>query len=555
MTRIPRSRFPSQFHCQLDRVTPTRSRIVSHLKKERPARYSSSATALPDDTMSRRRNPVLRIILFAIFLAGGAIWLLTSLWRQDNRRADAGSEVITLHCAAGLSKPVQRVAEAYEKETGHRINLQFGGSGTLLSGLQVSQQGDLFLAADESYTTQGREKGLIREVLPVATLTPVIAVKKGNPKSITGLADLVREDVRLSLGDPQAAAIGQISKAIFTEAGLWEKVETAVQDRGVFGATVNGLATDLTAGPIDATIIWSAVADQFEKSEALPLDLGKQHTRLVSLGVLTATKHPAAALHFARYLTAKDRGLPLFTEDGFAAVAGDVWANTPELTLFSGGVNRVAIEETVREFEAREGVRVTTVYNGCGILVSQMRGGARPDAYLACDTTYMNDVQSLFAPSQLVSSTNMVIITAPGNPKQIKTLADLGRKGVRVAITNPEYSALGGLTHNLLRATNLFDAVMPNVTYGDAPTADAVVTRVRTAREDAGIVYRANTIGLGGDLQILEIDDPRATASQPVAIGRETPYPHLMARLVAAITGETSRERYRNAGFDFLFKK
>lgn len=140
-----------------------------------------------------------------------------------------------------------------------------------------------------------------------------------------------------------------------------EKVETAVQDRGVFGATVNGLATDLTAGPIDATIIWSAVADQFEKSEALPLDLGKQHTRLVSLGVLTATKHPAAALHFARYLTAKDRGLPLFTEDGFAAVAGDVWANTPELTLFSGGVNRVAIEETVREFEAREGVRVTTV--------------------------------------------------------------------------------------------------------------------------------------------------------------------------------------------------
>jgi molybdate transport system substrate-binding protein len=505
--------------------------------------------------MSRRRNPVNRIILFAIGLASAAIWLLSSLWLQDNRHAGDGGDVITLHCAAGLSKPVQRIAEAYEKETGHRINLQFGGSGTLLSGLQVSQQGDLFLAADESYTTQGREKGLISEVLSVATLTPVIAVKKGNPKGIKGLADLTREDVRLSLGDPKAAAIGQLSKTIFEEAGLWDKIEEAIQNRGLFGATVNGLATDLSAGPIDASIIWSAVADQFEKVEALPLDLGKQHTRLVTLGVLTAAKNPAAALHFARYITAKDKGLPIFSEEGFTPVPGDAWAETPELTLFSGGVNRVAIEDTVREFEEREGVRVTTVYNGCGILVSQMRSGARPDAYLACDTSYMNDVQSLFTPSQLVSSTDMVIIAAPGNPKQIKTLADLGKAGVRVAITNPEYSALGGLTHNLLRATNLFDPVIANVTFGDAPTADAVVTRVRTAREDAGIVYRANTIGLGGDLEIIEIDDPRATAAQPVAIGLETPYPQLMARLVAAITTEASGERYRKAGFEFIFGK
>ena len=32
---------------------------------------------------------------------------------------------------------------------------------------------------------------------------------------------------------------------------------------------------------------------------------------------------------------------------------------------------RPAIEETVTEFEKREGVRVSRVYNGCGILATQ----------------------------------------------------------------------------------------------------------------------------------------------------------------------------------------
>ena len=36
-------------------------------------------------------------------------------------------------------------------------------------------------------------------------------------------------------------------------------------------------------------------------------------------------------------------------------------------------LNRVAIEESLREFEAREGARVTRVYNGCGILTAQIR--------------------------------------------------------------------------------------------------------------------------------------------------------------------------------------
>ncbi len=56
---------------------------------------------------------------------------------------------------------------------------------------------------------------------------------------------------------------------------------------------------------------------------------------------------------------------------------------------------RPAIEQTIAEFERREGVKVTRVYNGCGILVAQMKAGEVPDAYFACDSEFMNQVNDI----------------------------------------------------------------------------------------------------------------------------------------------------------------
>ena len=61
---------------------------------------------------------------------------------------------------------------------------------------------------------------------------------------------------------------------------------------------------------------------------------------------------------------------------------------------------RPAIEQTITAFEEREGVRVPRVYNGCGILVAQMKAGQVPDAYFACDVEFMKQVQALFPDSE-----------------------------------------------------------------------------------------------------------------------------------------------------------
>src|SRR5207237_452292 len=122
-------------------------------------------------------------------------------------------------------------------------------------------------------------------------------------------------------------------------------------------------------------------------------------TSTVSVAVLKSCKQPGTALHFARYLGARDKGLLHFTKYGFTPVEGDIWSEHPEIRLMAGAMLRPAIEELLRDFEKREGASITCVYNGCGILVAQMRAGERPDAYFSCDSTFMKQVNDLFLDS------------------------------------------------------------------------------------------------------------------------------------------------------------
>jgi len=85
---------------------------------------------------------------------------------------------ILVFCAAGLRQPVEAAAKAYDAP----VELQYGGSQTLLANAEVSRKGDLFIPADDSYLQAARTKGLAAEALPLARMAPVLAVAKGNPK-------------------------------------------------------------------------------------------------------------------------------------------------------------------------------------------------------------------------------------------------------------------------------------------------------------------------------------------------------------------------------------
>jgi len=493
----------------------------------------------------------LYVVLGSAVAFAALVFLL--VWRPGTHHQQDSQQPLVLYCAAGVNPPVAEIVKDYQNEVGVTVSVQYGGSGTLLSNLRVAQTGDLYLAADASYIQIAREQGLIAETIPLATQRPVIATAQGNPKKIQSPKDLLREDVRIALGNPDAASIGKQTEVAMSRAGLWENLKQAVQSRGVFKPTVNDVANDIKIGTVDAGVVWDSVARQYPELEIVaPLTEDPGFVMEITVAVLRSSRQPTQALRFARYLSARDRGLEVFQRHHYAVVEGDVWAKEPALLLFSGGVNRPAIEDTLNAFEQREGCQLTRVYNGCGILVAKMKAGERPDAYFACDVSFMHQVQDLFFDPVSVSGTDILIAVPKGNPRGIASLQDLTKEGLKLGVANAQQSALGALTERMLGGAGLLQGVMANV-RSQTPTADMLVNQLRAGGLDAVIVYEANISQVREHLDIVRIDLPSAKAVQPFAVARDSRNQHLAERLLDTIASAESQEKYKKAGFQWLY--
>jgi ABC-type molybdate transport system substrate-binding protein len=284
--------------------------------------------------------------------------------------------------------------------------------------------------------------------------------------------------------------------------------------------------------------------------EAVTVPAFEEAVEEVTISVLESCRQPAAALQFARFLQAPGKGQKNFAAHGYQTVDGDAWADVPTLTLYSGGLNRIAIEQTLPQFEAREGARINVVYNGCGVLVGMMKVGGTPDAYLACDTSYLEQVRDKFLPARELSETDMIVIVQKGNPKNIHSLADLAQPGLKLAVANEEQSALGGLTRHILEQLGLYDSVARNVKV-NAPTADYLVNQMALGTLDAAIVYRANVSRVHGKFDVIPITEREPRAVQPIAVAKDSHYKYLTNRLIDALASDESRERFEAADFRF----
>ncbi len=496
-------------------------------------------------------------------MVGGALcalavltFLLVGLNRQGRRTATGvsadGAKELVFYCAAGMQPPVEKIVAEYAEQFGVSVQMLYGGSATMLSQLEMAEIGDLYLAADDGYTDLAYEKGLVDERIPVAAMRPVLAVKKGNPKDIKSIQDLLRDDVRVALGNPDQAAIGQKTRKLLEDAGQWEAIEERVTRTGVFKPTVPEVANDVKLGSVDVGIVWDATAAQYPELEAVRTSELDRGTGQITVAVMRRSMTPTAALKFARFLTARDRGLIHFGEMGYESVDGDVWEETPGITFFAGSVNRRALEPTINKFQRREGVIVNTVYNGCGILTAQMRSlrenqdSGFPDVYMACDVYYLETVQDLFQEGVNVSNTDIVIVTRAGNAKRIEGLEDLAKPGMRVAVGQPDQCTIGVLSRRLLESTGLLEKIQPNIVTETATSA-LLVPQVTTGAADAVLAYATDTLAEAEKLHVVPIESPLAAAVQPFSIARSSDFKYLGRRLFATI--ERSPEAFTSKGF------
>jgi len=485
--------------------------------------------------------PILSLLV--VILAACLYFLL----KEDSSNSSQVEE-LEVHCAAGLRKPVQEIAEQYEAEYGVKIRLNYGGSGQLYGSLKL-RGGDLYIPADSSYIENGVKEGLIAESIPLSYLTAGIVVPKGNPQGIKSLLDLTKQEVSVALAE-KSAAVGKFTHKVLEDAGLLEGVESGNLSKF---PTVNEVATQVKLSSVDAGIIWDALMSQYDGLEFIHVPEFDAKRKLSTVGVIKTTKHPAEAIRFARYLAAKDKGGALFKKHGFEVKEGDVWQEKPKVVLYSGSMLRPAIQDQLKAFEEREGCEITVKYDGCGVLVTAMDAGTTPDSFFSCDVDFMNMVQDRFEKSVVISSNDIVMIVEKGNKLGIKDLNSLTKSGIKLGIADQTKSALGKLTFKMLEQEGVLEGIQKSkniVTM--VAKGDDLVNQMQAGALDVALVYRSNAMASASIMkhcEIISVEAGQSYASQPFAISKESKHKQLLERLRDALVNETSEKSFKKYGF------
>lgn len=245
------------------------------------------------------------ILVSSMFIGCGQKAQTTTTKSNEEKKS------LLVYCAAGVNKPMEEIAQSFQKKYGTKIEYTYANSSDLIGQMEVSHKGDLcVLASDEDYQTANK-KGLISEKKDLVYHVPVIAVPKGNPAGITSIKDFSKPGVKIILGDPKTSPLGKLASKLFEKAGIAEQINKNVVSTAT---TVNEIVTFLCMKKGDASIIWEDNAMNAAKDIDLIQIPKEQNTiKVVPISTLKSSKDAELAKKFMDF-TASDEAKTIFVK-------------------------------------------------------------------------------------------------------------------------------------------------------------------------------------------------------------------------------------------------
>ena len=194
--------------------------------------------------------------------------------------------------------------------------------------------------------------------------------------------------------------------------------------------------------------------------------------------------------------------------------ASSAWAAT--VSVFAAASLSEAFRTIAKDFEAAHpGTKVEFNFAGSSTLARQILEGAPADVFASADDENMKKVVDAGdiagVPKSFVHN-RLAIIVQRGNPKHIKSLADLARPGVTVSLAAP------GVPVGRYAAEAFAKANTPVPDASREADVKAVVTRVSMGEADAGVVYVTDVAAGGERIEAVPIDTAQnVVASYPIA--------------------------------------
>ena len=227
----------------------------------------------------------------------------------------AGGEVtgeITVFAAASLNSTFTELGKSFESEyPGSTVKFNFAGSSDLVTQLSQGAPGDVFASANTANMDKAVADDLVAsEPVDFASNVLTIVTAPGNPKGITGFADLADPGTTVVICAEQVPC-GAATKTIEENTGVTlnpVSEESSVTD--VLGKVTSGQADAGLVYVTDAKVAGDQVTEvTFPESSAA--------VNIYPIAVLGESKNPAAAQAFLDLVTGPE-GQQVLSEAGFA---------------------------------------------------------------------------------------------------------------------------------------------------------------------------------------------------------------------------------------------
>lgn len=224
---------------------------------------------------------------------------------------------------------------------------------------------------------------------------------------------------------------------------------------------------------------------------------------------------------------------------------------TPEtrtLTVFAAASLTESFGALERQFEAAHaGVNVKSSFEGSSALVQKLTNGAKADVFASADQANMDKAVkgSVIEGQPTVFATNtLAIVVATGNPKGIKTFADLANGGLTVVVCAPQVPC-GAATQKVEKNTGI--TFKP---ASEEQDVKSVLAKVQSGDADAGLVYVTDATSAAGKVD--RVDFPEASGAinnYPIAVVKDAPQAALAKEFTDFVLSAAGKQELGRVGF------
>ncbi len=243
------------------------------------------------------------------------------------------------------------------------------------------------------------------------------------------------------------------------------------------------------------------------------------------------------------------------SEDDSSATTTTVATTTEQAACAGGSITVAAAASLTESFEAMgeaveaqcEGADITFTFDSSGTLSAQILEGAPVDVFASADEANAEKVAEVASGDAEPFATNsLVIVTKPGNPAGIGSLADLPGAGT-VALCAEDAPCGKFAAQALTEADVTLDE--SQVTRGQ--NAKATLTAVAEGDAVAGIVYVTDAIAAGDAVEAVAIPtDQNVVATYPI-VALDGPGDDALAQaFIAYVTGPDGAAVLADQGFE-----